>query len=133
MRLIVCSTFTIRSYSRTDPSASPPPGWDTLVELVPCGRVEEMKNQDWRATQSQARRAFFQRLAELGMTDLESHLKFEASHTPYSWLKMYNLTKGAAFGSISYNFLQIRYLRPQNSTVTCILGEAVPIRAMACH
>ncbi len=64
--------------------------------------------------QSQARRAVFQRLAELGMTDLEAHLKFEVSYTPHSWIKMYNLTKGAAFGSISHNFLQVGYLRPQN-------------------
>jgi phytoene dehydrogenase-like protein len=27
---------------------------------------------------------------------------------------MYNLIKGAAFGSISHNFLQVGYLRPQN-------------------
>ena len=48
------------------------------------------------------------------MIDLESHLKFEANRTTLSWLKMYNLTKGATFGSISHNFLQIGYLRPQN-------------------
>ena len=64
--------------------------------------------------QSQARWAIFQRLGELGMTDLESHLKFEVSYTPHSWLKMYNLTKGAAFGSISHNLLHVGYLRPQN-------------------
>jgi len=27
---------------------------------------------------------------------------------------MYNLTKGAAFGRISHNFLQVGYLHPQN-------------------
>ena len=64
--------------------------------------------------QSQARWAIFQRLGELGMTDLESHLKFEVSYTPHSWLKMYNLTKGAAFGSYNHNFLHVGYLRPKN-------------------
>ncbi len=85
-----------------------------MLVLVPCGRVEEKKNQDWRAMQSPARQAVFQRLGEFGMTDLESHLKFEVSYTPHSWIKMYNLTKGAAFGSVSHNFLQVGYLRPQN-------------------
>jgi phytoene desaturase len=105
--------FYIHAPTRTDPSAAPP-GQDTLMVLVPCGRVEDKNDQDWQAMQLQARQAVFQRLGEFGMTDLESHLKFEVSYTPHSWLKMYNLTKGAAFGSINHNFLQVGYLRPQN-------------------
>jgi len=105
--------FYIHAPTRTDPTAEPA-GQDTLMVLVPCGRVEKKNDQDWQAMQSQARQAVFQRLGEFGMSDLEAHLKFEVSCTPHSWLKMYNLTKGAAFGSINHNFLQVGYLRSQN-------------------
>jgi phytoene dehydrogenase-like protein len=42
-------------------------------------------------------------------------LDFRASYAPKTWHKMYNLAKGAAFGSINHNFLQVGYLRPQNN------------------
>jgi phytoene/squalene synthetase len=85
--------FYIHAPTRTDPSAAPP-GQDTLMVLVPCGRVEDKNNQDWRAMLSLARHAVFQRLGEFGMTDLKEHLKFEVSYSPHSWIKMYNLAEG---------------------------------------
>jgi phytoene desaturase len=105
--------FYVHAPSRIDHTAAPP-GEDTLMVLVPCGRIDGSKEQDWRALQSQARTAVFQRLVELGMDDLEQNIKLEVSYTPKSWLNMYNLSKGAAFGSINHNFLQVGYLRPQN-------------------
>lgn len=50
----------------------------------------------------------------MGVSDLDEHLKFEVSYTPRTWSSMYNLAKGAAFGSISHNFTQVGYLRPKN-------------------
>jgi phytoene desaturase len=105
--------FYIHAPTRIDRSAAPP-GHDNLMVLVPCGRIDDSKEQDWPAMKSQARSAVIDRLAELGMGDLEQHLKFEVSYTPNSWLNMYNLAKGAAFGSINHNLLQVGYLRPQN-------------------
>lgn len=105
--------FYVHAPARIDPSAAPL-GEDTLMVLVPCGRIDMSKEQIWKTLQSQARTAVFQRLAELGMGDLKEHLKFEVSYTPKSWQNMYNLAKGAAFGSINHNFLQVGYLRPHN-------------------
>jgi phytoene dehydrogenase-like protein len=53
------------------------------------------------------------RLADVGIADLEKHLKFEVSYTPCDWMSLYNLAKGAAF-DLSHNFLQVEYLRPHN-------------------
>jgi phytoene desaturase len=105
--------YYVHAPTRIDPTAAPT-GQDTLMVLVPCGRIDKTKKQDWMAMQAQARQAVFQRLGDFGMTDLEEHIKFEVSYTPQSWLKMYNLAKGAAFGSLNHNFLQVGYLRPQN-------------------
>jgi phytoene desaturase len=105
--------FYVHAPTRVDPSAAPS-GQDTLMVLVPASRLDHASEQDWRTLQSRARSAVLRRLGDLGVTDLEEHLKFEASYTPRTWLSMYNLAKGAAFGSINHNFLQVGYLRPQN-------------------
>jgi phytoene dehydrogenase-like protein len=105
--------FYVHAPARTDPSAAPP-GQDTLMILVPVSRLDDAAEQDWKALQSRARSAVLRRLADMGVTDLEEHLKFEVSYTPRTWLSKYNLAKGAAFGSINHNILQVGYLRPKN-------------------
>lgn len=105
-------SFYVHAPARTDPSAAPP-GQDTLFVLVPVGHLDDATAQDWPALQARARSAVLRRLAALGVTDLEQHLKFEVSYTPQDWLRGYNLAKGAAF-SLSHTFFQVGYLRPQN-------------------
>jgi phytoene desaturase len=111
--------FYVHAPTRTDPSAAPP-GQDTLTILVPAGRLSDAEGQDGESAQdrnalrSKARAAVLRRLAELGLTELEEHLKFEDSYTPRTWMSRYNLAKGAAFGSISHLVLQVGYLRPKN-------------------
>ena len=84
------------------------------MALVPIGRLDDASAQDWPALQSQARSAVLRRLADIGVKDLDKHLKFEVCYTPHTWQRMYNLAKGAAFGSISHDVLQVGYLRPHN-------------------
>jgi len=105
--------FYVHAPTRTDPTAAPP-GKDTLMVLVPVGRLSDKEEQDWSLLRSQARSAVLDRLAELGMTDLESQINFEVSYSPRTYQSMYNLEKGAAFGSINHNFLQTGFLRPHN-------------------
>ena len=105
-------SFYVHAPARTDPTAAPP-GEDTLMVLVPVGHLDEASSQDWPALQARARAAVFSRLADMGVTGLEKHLKFEVSYTPRDWLSLYNLAKGSAFG-LSHNFTQVGYLRPQN-------------------
>ena len=63
--------------------------------------------------QERARTTVLSHLGDLGMDDLEEHIKFEVSYTPRDWKELYNLEKGSAFG-LSHNFMQVGYLRPQN-------------------
>lgn len=105
-------SFYVHAPARTDPAAAPA-GQDTLMVLVPVGHLDEAQQQDWPQLQTRAREAVFQRLAGIGLADLQAHLKFEVSYTPQDWLSLYNLAKGAAFG-LSHNFTQVGYLRPQN-------------------
>lgn len=102
----------VHAPTRTDPTAAPA-GHDTLFVLVPVGHLDEDGRQDWEALRGQARTAVLHWLSEAGIKDLDEHLKFEVSYTPRDWASRYNLAKGAAF-SLSHNFWQVGYLRPQN-------------------
>jgi phytoene desaturase len=106
-------SFYIHAPARTDPSAAPA-GQDTFYALVPVGHLDDHCEQDWGELVKMARKNIFERLSrELGIHDLDSHLKFEMIHTPLDWKRNYNLEKGAAFG-LSHNFQQVGYLRPHN-------------------
>jgi len=102
----------IHAPARLDPSMSPP-GQDTLTAIVPVGHMSENGEQNWGALRDEARQHVFRRLRTLGMTDLESHIKFEETYTPLSWRKRYNLVKGATHG-LSHTLLQMAYFRPAN-------------------
>lgn len=102
----------IHAPSRLDPSMSPP-GQDTLIAIVPVGHMSANREQDWGDIRDRARGHIFRRLASLGITDLEAHIKFETSFTPLSWVKHYNLMKGSTHG-LCHNLTQLGYLRPRN-------------------
>ncbi len=105
-------SFYVHAPARVDPNAAPV-GQDTLFVLVPVGHIDDHAAQDWDTLTAQARSFVIRRLAELGVTDLEPHLKYEVVYTPREWLNTYHLAKGAAFG-LSHNFGQVGYLRPHN-------------------
>ncbi|MCA9931064.1 MAG: phytoene desaturase, partial [Anaerolineales bacterium] len=102
----------IHAPTRLDPSMAPA-GEDTIIGIVPVGHMDETGEQDWRAIRDRARRAIFRKLALLGITDLEAHIKFETNCTPLSWRKRYNLVKGATHG-LCHNLMQLGYMRPRN-------------------
>jgi phytoene desaturase len=102
----------IHAPARLDPHMAPT-GADTLIAIVPVGHLSANGEQDWPAIRDRARGQVFRRLAMLGITDLESHIKFEVNFTPLSWRKRYNLTKGATHG-LCHNLTQLGYLRPHN-------------------
>ena len=106
-------SFYVHAPARTDPDAAPE-GQETLYVLVPVGHLDAASDQDWDKRINRARETVFKRLSkELGITDLESHIKFEIVYQPEVWKERFNLEKGAAFG-LSHNFWQVGYLRPQN-------------------
>ena len=102
----------IHAPARLDPSMSPT-GQDTLIAIVPVGHMSENGEQDWGDLRDKAREHVFRRLKTLGITDLESHIKFETTFTPLSWRKRYNLMKGSTHG-LCHNLTQLGYFRPRN-------------------
>jgi len=102
----------IHAPARLDESMAPA-GQDTLTAIVPVGHLSENGDQDWREIREQARQDVFRRLGEVGITDLEQHIKFEVNYTPLSWRKRYNLVKGATHG-LCHNLTQLGYFRPDN-------------------
>jgi phytoene desaturase len=98
--------------ARIDPSMAPP-GQDTLTAIVPVGHIDPDSHQDWAVLRDRARRAVLDRLAAIGVNDLERHIKFEIVYAPPSWRKRYNLVKGATHG-LSHTLLQMAYFRPPN-------------------
>jgi phytoene dehydrogenase-like protein len=90
-----------------------PAGQDTLTAIVPVGHMNGRQDYDWRGLMQGARQAVFERLALLGITDLEQHIKFETCFTPLSWRKRYNLARGSTHG-LCHNLLQLGYFRPGN-------------------
>lgn len=105
-------SFYLNLPSRTEPGFAPADG-DGIMVLVPVGHMNDSQPQDWQALEARARRFVLQRLAGLGMPDLESRLVFEAKWGPPRYRQALNLAKGSAFG-LSHNFLQVGYLRPRN-------------------
>ena len=106
-------SFYVHAPARTDQAAAPN-GQDTLYVLVPVGHLDARTEQDWDALIHRARETVFKRLArEMGVTDLQQHIKFEIVYQPKTWKERFNLEKGSAFG-LSHNFMQVGYLRPQN-------------------
>jgi phytoene desaturase len=113
----------VHAPARLDPSMAPE-GQDTLIAIVPVGHISEngeqakhaaerQCGQDWAEIRDRARQQVFRRLRILGITDLESHLKFEVNYTPLSWRKRYNLMKGSTHG-LCHNLAQLAYFRPRN-------------------
>jgi len=102
----------IHAPARLDPSMAPE-GQDTLIAIVPVGHMSENGEQDWAQIRDRARQHVLRRLATLGITDLEAHLKFEVNYSPLSWRKRYNLMKGSTHG-LCHNLTQLAYFRPRN-------------------
>ena len=113
----------IHAPARLDPSMAPP-GQDTLIAIIPVGHLSEngeqakraakrQYGQNWGEFRDEARQHVFRRLRSLGITDLESHIKFEETYTPLSWRKRYNLERGSTHG-IAHTLTQMAYFRPTN-------------------
>jgi phytoene desaturase len=105
-------SFYVHAPARVDPIAAPA-GEDTLYVLVPVGRLDAQRPQDWEALAFRARQAVLHRLAQHGLADLANHIKFEVQVSPRDWKRRYHLENGAGFG-LSHNFAQVGYLRPHN-------------------
>jgi len=100
----------VHAPARLDPTMAPA-GQDTLIAIAPVGHISGKDDQDWVELRSRARQIIIKKLELIGVTDLEDHIKFEASYIPPSWQVRYNLNKGATHG-LCHNLLQLGWFRP---------------------
>jgi phytoene desaturase len=105
-------SFYVCAATRSDPSFAPADS-DGLMALVPVGHLNEQRPQDWALLRDRAREAVFCGLAKIGVNDLPSRILWEKTLGPDDYRRVFNITKGAAFG-LSHNFAQVGYLRPHN-------------------
>jgi len=107
-------SFYMHAPTRTDSSAAPP-GQDTLSFIVGAGHIDKRKKQEWEDLKKKTRSAIIERLKQLGLEDIEEHIKFEICFTPESWESACNITQGSVFGSLAHNLMQMGYFRPHNN------------------
>ncbi len=112
MRMSDEPNFYIHAPVRMDPGMAPA-GHDTWYIAVPVGRINDKISQDWPAMQARARAFILQRLAGLGLADVEAHIQVEVSFVPGNWQKRLNLPYGSTHG-LSHKLTQMAYLRPHN-------------------
>jgi phytoene desaturase len=105
-------SFYVHAPSRMDPAAAPQDK-DTLMVLVPVGHLNDTAGEHVEEMVRRARQTVFDKLVEIGITDLEENIEFEVVYSQKEWEQLYNLDKGSAFG-LSHDFWQVGYLRPQN-------------------
>ena len=106
-------SFYIHAPVRTDPTAAPN-GEDSISVIVPVGHVDENYFQDWDNIRNTARLEVIKRLKEMGMGDIEKHIKFEICYPPKAWENIYNISRGSVFGSLNHSVMQMGYFRPHN-------------------
>ncbi len=106
-------SFYIHAPVRSDLTAAPE-GQDTLSVIIPAGHLDERHEQNWNELKNNARAYVIDRLKRQGLTDIEEHIKFEICYLPQTWKNLFNLTRGATFGSVGHNIFQMGYFRPHN-------------------
>jgi len=106
-------SFYLHAPTRTDSSAAPE-NQDTFSFIVGAGHVDKLKKQDWDILKKETRTALINRLKQLGLDDIEEHIKFEICYTPENWESACNISRGSVFGSLAHNLMQMGYFRPHN-------------------
>jgi phytoene desaturase len=105
--------FYLHSPIRTDITAAPE-GQDSITVVIPIGHLDPAKPQDWSRIRTMARQGVIRRLEKLGWENLEEHIKFEICYLPGTWESAFHVSRGATFGSLGHNILQMGYFRPHN-------------------
>jgi len=105
-------SFYIHAPVRSDPTAAPE-GHDSLSVIIPSGHLSN-HNYNWNDLKNIAHASVIARLKQAGLTDIEEHIKFEICYLPQTWKSIFNLSKGATFGSLGHSIFQMGYFRPHN-------------------
>jgi phytoene desaturase len=92
-------------------STMAPPGHTSLYVLVPVPNLR--CGIDWTSEAPRYRRIALERLKLLGLSDIESRIRFERVVTPRGWEDEFAVFEGATF-NLAHNLTQMLYFRPRN-------------------
>ena len=105
------ASMYIQNASITDPTLAPP-GHSTLYVLVPVG-YNRPGGIDWQAEQPAFREKILDRLASLGIPDLQQRIRYEKILNPRDWEDELQIFRGSTF-NLSHSLDQMLYFRPHN-------------------
>ncbi len=103
-------SFYVENPSRTDDTMAPA-GHSALYVLLPVSH--QHPNIDWQRERDRYRQVALRQLAKLGLTDIESRIRFERIVTPVDWENKVGIYKGATF-NLAHNLGQMLHFRPRN-------------------
>ena len=109
-RLSHDTSFYVQNACVTDPSLAPA-GHSTIYVLAPVSHQHE--NIDWKTASGPFRQRVIEQMERIGITDLESRIRYEKIVTPDDWEHGYQVYKGATF-NLSHNLRQMLHMRPRN-------------------
>jgi phytoene desaturase len=104
-------SFYVQNACVTDPSLAPP-GHSTLYMLIPVGN-RRGEGIDWAREQPRFRALAIDRLARLGVKDVEKRIRVEKILTPQAWEQDYAIHRGATF-NLTHSLDQMLCFRPRN-------------------
>ena len=100
----------VQHAAATEPAMAPR-GHSSLYVLVPVPNLRA--KIDWKIVAPSYRRLVLDRLAVLGLPDLERRIRYERVVTPDDWRHEFALGHGATF-NLAHDFLQMLWFRPHN-------------------
>jgi len=103
-------SFYVQNASVTDPTLAPP-GMSALSVMFPT--TNQSSKVDWEKEKVRYRALALRELEKVGITGLESRIRFEKVVTPLDWAQSYQVHRGAVF-NLSHNLGQLLSLRPRN-------------------
>lgn len=103
-------SFYVENPVHTDGTMAPA-GHSSLYVLLPV--THQHQNVDWNKERARYRGVALRQLAKLGISDIESRIRFERVVTPADWEGKMDIYRGATF-NLSHSFAQMLHLRPQN-------------------
>ncbi len=103
-------SFYIHNACVTDPTLAPE-GMSTLYVLVPV--THQTGNIDWDAERAGFRKRVLDKLAQVGVTDIEARIRYEKIVTPNDWEHEHQIYRGATF-NLAHNLGQMLHMRPRN-------------------
>ena len=108
--LAMSPSFYVQNAAGTDDTLAPP-GMSTLYILVPVTHCHP--RVDWSAQRTLYRNHVIKELRHVGITDLESRIRFERVFTPDDWRDEQRIYLGATF-NLAHNMTQMLHWRPRN-------------------